>query len=471
MMRSKTIWSAAVAAGLLALAGCGGGGGGGGGGGVLSNAFTWVSGDNAIDSAGSCGSLGVASASNKPGARNNAATARDASGNLWMFGGSGTDCNGGTGYLADLWKFDGNQWTFVAGYGANVNATCGGVIAVNDCHPGARDNAIMFFDSTGKLWIFGGYGYRNNSTAGYLNDIWKFDPANTTTNPWTFMFGSVTVNDRGLTTPGSQHPGGRAAPAHWVWQSVLGTYLFIYGGSGYDIYGTLGNLSDIWYFNTTPGSEGWNLETTAANNPLAVNQSASWGALGVGADTNIPGGRYDSVSWIDASGNLWLFGGQSGAGYFNDLWKYDRYGAVPHQWIWMGGSNTVGQSGHYGTKGTAAAANIPGARAAAVAWRDSSGTTWLSGGWGLDSAGATGHLNDLWKFNGTSWTWVAGDNTVNHPGTYGTKGTAATTNVPGARFGAAASADGSGRLWLFGGRGYSTNGVEGDLNDLWVYQP
>ncbi|MCE3269212.1 MAG: hypothetical protein K0R49_1464 [Burkholderiales bacterium] len=46
-----------------------------------------------------------------------------------------------------------------------------------------------------------------------------------------------------------------------------------------------------------------------------------------GIYSNIPGSRNAGISWLDASDNLWLFGGngrvESGSnGYLNDLWKY-----------------------------------------------------------------------------------------------------------------------------------------------------
>src|ERR1039458_4944421 len=53
----------------------------------------------------------------------------------------------------------------------------------------------------------------------------------------------------------------------------------------------------------------------------------------------------------------------------------------------MGGSNIHGQSGVYGTLGTASAANIPGSREDAMSWTDKSGNLWLFGGAGTDSAG------------------------------------------------------------------------------------
>ena len=38
-------------------------------------------------------------------------------------------------------------------------------------------------------------------------------------------------------------------------------------------------------------------------------QSGTYGTKGVAAPGNVPGAREGAVSWTDASGNLWLFGG------------------------------------------------------------------------------------------------------------------------------------------------------------------
>src|SRR5438132_118285 len=83
-----------------------------------------------------------------------------------------------------------------------------------------------------------------------------------------------------------------------------------------------------------------------------------------------------------------------------------------------------------------------------VAWMDKNGNLWVFGGGGLDSTGTSGSLNDLWKFDGTNWTWLSGSNTVNQSGVYGTKGTAASSNLPGAREGLISWIDASGTLWL-----------------------
>jgi hypothetical protein len=213
-----------------------------------------------------------------------------------------------------------------------------------------------------------------------------------------------------------------------------------------------------------------------------VNQQGSYGTLGTPAPGNTPGARQEAVTWIDAAGNLWLFGGATapvGGGcyvnhplcwagtnsFFNDLWRFSG-----SEWTWMGGSDTTDQPGTYGVQGVADPANAPGARYAAVSWRDLSGNLWLFGGTGYDSGGNVGVLNDLWKYVGGQWTWVGGSNVINQPGRYGTLGTAAPGNFPGARTNAVGLTDASGNFWLFGGSGCdSTQDCGGALNDLWEY--
>ena len=177
-----------------------------------------------------------------------------------------------------------------------------------------------------------------------------------------------------------------------------------------------------------------------------VNQSGDYGAKGAAIASNIPGARFGAVPWTDSSDNLWLFGGMGydGAGTYgslNDLWKYDGV-----NWTWVSGSNTVNQSGTYGAQGVAAASNVPGARLGSISWIDGSGNLWLFGGYGYDSAGAIDDLNDLWRFDGTNWTWISGSDTGAQGGNYGTKGIAAGSNVPGARYGAGAWIDSSNNL-------------------------
>jgi hypothetical protein len=140
-------------------------------------------------------------------------------------------------------------------------------------------------------------------------------------------------------------------------------------------------------------------------------------------------------------------------------------------WTWVNGSDIINQVGSYGTQGTTSSSNAPGARTGSVGWIDASGDFWLFGGYGYDSAGNLGLLNDLWKYSAGQWTWISGSSLDNQPGTYGTLGTASPSNTPGARQNAVSWIDTSENLWLFGGM----NAIEGIktpasfLNDLWRY--
>jgi N-acetylneuraminic acid mutarotase len=247
--------------------------------------------------------------------------------------------------------------------------------------------------------------------------------------------------------------------------------LWLFGGQGYDAGGNYGYLNDLWEYK--PSAKEWAWMSGSSTVPQTISGNPGvYGTLGTFAAGNIPGGRDSAASWTDSSGNFWLFGGEGYAangngGNLNDLWNYKP---STNQWAWIGGSSTAGQYGVYGTLGTFAAGNIPGSRASASSWTDSSGNFWLFGGWG---AGGTGYLNDLWEYKPSAkeWAWMGGSSTVSHYGVYGTLGTFAAGNIPGSRGYASSWTDSSGNLWLFGGLGFDAGGSEGNLNDLWEYKP
>jgi hypothetical protein len=203
------------------------------------------------------------------------------------------------------------------------------------------------------------------------------------------------------------------------------------------------------------------------------NQYGTYGTQGVAAAGNIPGAREYPATWIDSSGNLWLFGGYGNVSsnnvYFNDLWEYSQ---STGEWTWVSGSSSTNVTGVYGTKGTPASGNLPGARYGSASWIDKSGNFWLFGGSGYGASGSAGNLNDLWEFSPSSgeWTWVSGGTTTGVYGVYGTQGVGASSNMPGTRDFAAGWIDSSNNLWIFGGFGNAAS-TGGYLGDLWKFSP
>jgi N-acetylneuraminic acid mutarotase len=155
--------------------------------------------------------------------------------------------------------------------------------------------------------------------------------------------------------------------------------------------------NDLWNFD--PITHLW---TWIGGSPTP-NQFGVYGNLGQQAPGNIPGARSYGGNWIDKNGDLWLFGGvvinpSSGTPLIaNDLW---RYNIASGQWTWMSGdpSGPLVPYSVYGTLGVPAPGNTPGARDGPATWVDSEGNLWLFGGFGYDTAGGAGLLNDLWRY-------------------------------------------------------------------------
>jgi hypothetical protein len=61
------------------------------------------------------------------------------------------------------------------------------------------------------------------------------------------------------------------------------------------------DMNDLWKFD----GEEW-VWVSGSN---SSNRYGIYGVKGVPDSNNIPGGRYGSVTWMDNSGNMWIFGG------------------------------------------------------------------------------------------------------------------------------------------------------------------
>jgi N-acetylneuraminic acid mutarotase len=452
---------AILCAGILFAIACGGGGSGTPPPPLAPiTAWTWVGGSSSPESSGVYGTLGVAAASNVPGARGANGSWIDSSGNFWLFGGGGLDSTGTDGVLNDLWEFNptSKQWAWMNGSdtvnATGVYGTLGVAAAANV--PGGRTVGTSWTDANHNFWLFGGQGYDSTGTFGdRLNDLWKFNPS---TGQWEWISGSDTAGalsvygTLGSADP-SNVPGARFGSVGWV-DGSGNLWLFGGGGPGFN--------NDLWKFDPTSAEWTWEGGSKVGN---------QGGVYGTGG-TNLPGGREEMISWTDKQGNFWVFGGwgvddtqPNGTGVLNDLWEYSP---TANQWTWVSGSNTSGQQGVYGQLGVADSANVPGARYGGVSWTDASGNLWLFGGFSQtnDSVGNGLVFNDLWEFNIATkqWTWMSGSDSPNAVGQYGILGVGAIGNTPGAREGGVTWTDSSGNLWLFGGSGFIGPTAE---NDLW----
>lgn len=275
-------------------------------------------------------------------------------------------------------------------------------------------------------------------------------------NIWTWVSGSDSINQpgvygtKGVPDP-ANIPGGRIMAQSFIDSN---NNLWLFGGAAIT---PNGSLNDLWKYDII------NDEWTWVNGASFADQAGVYGTKGVPDPVNVPGARFNSSTWTDKQGNLWLFGG-NGPDFYrrNDLWKYD---INSNQWTWISGDNTRNHPGVYGVKGVADPNNRPGARSNAISWMDKEGDFWLFGGEGYDSSGTYGLMNDLWKYNiaTNQWTWISGAIVQGQEGVYGLKGVADSDNHPGVRAGGIGWIDHDDNLWLFGGIS------SGRLNDLWKY--
>lgn len=434
--------------------------------GASAASYKWADGStNVAAQGGVYGTKGTAAANNIPGGRGGSSSGAEST-NLWMFGGLGYDSGTNYSIMNDLWKYDTTtgQWTWVSGSDTGYQMGTYGTKGTPDSGnvPGARAYQLGWNDSSGNFWVFGGFG-ANDTDFGYLNDLWKFDGTQ-----WTWVSGTNTLGAAGVygtqgTGSTSNSPGARLYSVSAIDSSGN---VWVFGGYGVDGSGNEGYLADLWKYN--PSNNQW----TWVSGSNSYGQAAVYGTKGTGSVNNIPGPRSLSHVWVDSSDNIWVFGGYgmdsyASIGNLNDLWKFDTTNGT---WTWVSGDNTVYSSGTYGTMGTPASGNVPGARQIGNFWIGADGNLWLFGGYGNDSTGYAGVLNDLWNFDLTSghWTWYAGASTANQAGTWGTQGTGSSSNIPSSRYMSTSFKNSSGtNFWLFGGIGSDVNNDFNFLSDLW----
>lgn len=244
--------------------------------------WTWMKGDEDLDSGGEYGTKGTDNIDNNPASREGAMGWYDATGhNLWVFGGrvlvrSGTFS--AIGLTNDVWRYNiaDNTWTWIAGLGPFRNATdfsrhtnkqgyftsvTTGPLPDETPYPGTRLRGSIVVDNDGKVILFGGEGYLSQRATirntWNLNDVWQWDYGN---NRW------INITDANSTTVGERdaglyifkntnRPSGRYESHVWFNSQ---NQLMVFGGLGYDgaTTNTRSRLADLWLYDFTSSQWG-----------------------------------------------------------------------------------------------------------------------------------------------------------------------------------------------------------------------
>jgi gliding motility-associated-like protein len=349
-------------------------------------------------------------------------------------------------------------WTWISGSPVGnppANYGAQGVPFPSNTPPGLYECA-EWTDLNGNFWIHGGL---TSQAATIENCLWKYDPA---TGIWTWMKGASTAGSagvygvQGVPSP-ANYPSGRSyAPISWT--DANGDF-WLYGGVGFDINGTQGNLQDLWRYTVATNEWTW------MAGPDTVDGLPNHGTILVPAITNVPHGTQESASnWVDATGKLWMYCGT----WADDMWMYDP---ATNLWTWMSGQNVSPVPTNFGTLGVTSPTNTPGNRWVFNKWTDQQGNFWIYSGF-QDN----GFAGDMWMYNPNTllWTWMAGDSSyvpnlldvVGNLGTFSQQCVPGSNHPPVALEDRACWTDACGRFWSASGANYL-----GLFNTMWFFDP
>lgn len=357
------------------------------------------------------GTLGVAHADNRPGARNNAGAFTDKQGNLWLFGGWGFDKVGALSVLNDVWKYDisSGLWTWMGG--DNIVGQIGVYgttrrVANPVSKPGARQQFTSFQDDNNGLWIYGGVGYPGKSsgsaTTVRLNDLWRFDM---TTGLWTWFSGDTTKDIKAAVYGQYQLPSvdvrqPRRSSAMGMIDADSSVWIFAGIGQRGGTTAVNVNTADMWKYDVKNDVWGWMAGDSMAAGP------GRYGQKGVYDAANYPGARRDETfsGWDKSRKYMIIYGGY-GLGYTNAtggtgnvagnvMWQFNTQN---NQFAWIGGDTTGSPVEVLGTKGVASPTNNPGVRAFTRLMVGRYGNLWMYGG---RKGAATTTYGSVWVLDG-----------------------------------------------------------------------
>lgn len=275
--------------------------------------WTWLGGKKTAGEFTVYGAKGIADKKSFPGGRNRASFWYDGNA-FWIYGGS-TQVGSASVITDDLWRWDGNLWTWVGGnkgtYGQVVHGKKRRASSSNT--PGSRARSSAWIDKGGNLILFGGYYSPSRGSTIQMSDLWQWDGQN-----WTWVNGPKTEKSYGsylnLEERGNgNEPGARVEHAFTIGRQGEA---WVFGGLGY-AKDQWGRMHDLWQCD----GEEW----TWMQGDGLINQPEVWGKKEVQDKRNTPGSRVNAVHWIDSNGDLWLYGGASTtSGATAGLWKLEK---------------------------------------------------------------------------------------------------------------------------------------------------
>lgn len=295
---------------------------------ITSGMWTWLRGGSALERSGSYGNQNSGSITTFPPARSGASSWKFQDGTFGLFGGS---------LQNDLWIYNpaSKIWTWKKGYNNSdfkngIYGTRG--VAESYTVPGVRENAVTWVDNYNTVWLFGGFGHASTGTAGYLNDLWRYNP---NSNQWTWMHGYAVINETGrYGSLGEESaitmPGARRNAVSWIDNS--GT-LWLSGGFGFsEQNNSLSDLNDIWSFR--PKSNFWTWQKGSRLSSPAWAGNGFYGTRDVTSPDNIAPGKSSAAVWNVTNRLTYFYGGDTNLSYnfkhqTEDFWKIETITGLP----------------------------------------------------------------------------------------------------------------------------------------------
>ena len=391
--------------------------------------WTWVSGDTTHQQEPVKGTPGIPDSLNRPLGSYEGARWTGKDGLFWYFESGYLSTTNGSGWGAELWRYDPvvEQWAWVKGPDVpNYTGHYGvlGVEAPANMPPARGFGAAAWTDTTGNLWLFGATAYINDWV--YYADLWRFNPI---TENWAWINGPQQSGQAPIygiqgVPDAANHPGSRNEMiASWTDNE---NNLWLFGGQAFSNGPAI--AGDLWRYSTAEDRWTW------MKGPSSFGSTGNYGVRGVEDPLNEPGARWAATTWTDKAGDLWLFGGRRTNNWYdnlNDLW---RYRISTNSWTWMNGAQgIVSDTGAMGGLCEEDVLFSPSSRFECSAhWTDNNGDLWLWGGRTSALVQSESFLNDLWKYDveTNSWAIIGPEQPADAVGDFGQKGVPDPCNRP-----------------------------------------